>query len=70
MQIIYQEGWSGADGKLLAEYLHQAKFKSCVVPAIQQDGSTVTFSRDDGCNESRVHAVPQPNFFDQNLVRL
>lgn len=43
----------GLTKSFLVEYLHQAKFKSCVVPAIQQDGSIpMAFSRDDGCNES------------------
>lgn len=65
---FHKEGQSGANWKFPANYLHQAKFKSPVVPAILQDSSTVAFSGDDGCDESRVHTISQPNFFDQNLV--
>lgn len=30
----------------------------------------MAFSGDDGSNESWVHTVPQPDFFDQRSVRL
>lgn len=64
-----KEGWSEADRKFLAKYLYQAKFKALVVSAILHDSSAMAFSGDESCNKDWVHSVPQPNFFDQSLVR-